>query len=329
MKLFTRRMIGVKAETTQNTFTLPGASDMIPAHDFTIKPVVEELSSKIVAPSLGSPANLIGKKSFDVDIKVWGKGVSGSGGVSYAPLQAIFGACGLSGSVSAGVSITFTPTNASSSGMVGPALTASMVGQYDGTDHHLEGVAGTMKWVLEAGKKWEIEFSGKGRLSGSGTSSGAIAVDGALSGTSGYPGNTTREPVVQSVSFMINGLGTLMVDKLELDFGVDVQMFDDISAPNGVGGFAIVDRKPTGSFQALMVNVSTHDFFGLMEAGTVMSGSCTIGTATGNTFVITLPSIQYSNVQYANKSGFIAVNATLKFNDDPTGASPWITIVQQ
>jgi hypothetical protein len=76
-----------------------------------------------------------------------------------------------------------------------------------------------------------------------------------------------------------------------------------------------------------MVNVASHDFFGNLESNTVMSGSVTIGTAAGNTYVLNLPSLMYSNVQYANKNGFIAVNATLKFNDDPNSAVPWMTVL--
>ena len=332
MKLFARRMIAIKQETTQNTFVAPAAADFLPAHDFSVKPVIEQLSSKIVAPSLGSPANVPGKKSVDIDIKCWGKG-PGSGsalGTKYAPLDAIFGACGLAGIASASASVTYTPLNTSSSAnYAGPCLTASVVGQYDGVNNEIEGVAGNMKWIIEAGKKWEIEFTGKGRLSSSGSSSGPLASDGGLSGSTGYPGNTVREPVVQNIQFTIDGVGTLLVDKMEIDFGTEVQMIDDISSPNGVYGFTIVDRKPSGSFQAAMVNVAAHDFYGKLENGTVMSGSCQIGVDPGNKFILTLPSIIYSNVQYVNKNGFICVTATMKFNDDPTGATPWITISQQ
>ena len=324
MKLFARRMIGVKQETTQNNFVAPDTAAFVAAHDFTVKPVVEQLSTRVVAATLGSPANVTGKESVDIDIKLWGKG-SGTTGTKYAPFDALMGACGFSGSQSGSGAIMYSPLNAAPSvSQSGPCLTTSVSGEYDGVTHNIAGVAGTMKWVLEAAKKWEIEFSGKGRVSSSGSTMQALAVDASMS-ASAYT-NTVKEPVIQNVSFLVNGY-QLTIDKLEIDFGADVQMIDDINAPHGNGGFTIVDRKPVGSFQALMVNVASHDFFGNLESNTVMSGSVTIGIATGNTYVLNLPSLMYSNVQYANKNGFIAVNATLKFNDDPNSAVPWMTVL--
>ena len=319
MKLFARRAVAAVREVTENTFVAPASSaDFLPAHDFTFKPVIEMLSSKVVSASLGSPADVSGKKSADIDLKFWGKG-SGTAGSPYPPFDAIMGACGLSGSSSGG-SITYKPMNTTpdAAHFQGPCINCSVVGMYDGVLHKTPGVAGSMKWILEAGKKWEIEFAGKGLWTS--------AVDSALSQSSASP-STPIEPTVQNVSFLVNGY-QLTIDKLEIDFGSEVQMYDDIDAPFGVGGFTINDRKPTGTFQALMVNVADHDFFGHTESNTVLSGSVTIGSAAGNKYVLTFASIIYSNVQYANKNGFIAVNATLKFNETDV-ATPWLTMVAE
>lgn len=310
-KLWKLRAFGAKTETVQNSVAALSASDYIGAMDFTITPVVEQISDEQVRTVLGSPPNIPGKKNYDVTAQ-WKLKGAGSAGSMLTGVDALFYACALSGSVVGGTSVTYKPTSVTPSGFETPAKTCTVVGNYQGLHHSVAGVAGSLKMSFAAGQPIIVDFSGKGLWSS--------CTDTQL--PSGSYGSTVA-PIVQSIQFQI-GNYQFTADKFEFDLGNSLQMYDGVNSAHGVAFMGVTDRNPVGSFSAKAVNVAEHDFFGRMENGTVASGSILVGVSNGNKFQFLFTSIQYSNVQYANKNGFIDVQATLKFNDT---ADNWLTLI--
>lgn len=315
VKLYKRRMLGVKTDTTQSlassAATPPAfaSSDYLPAYDFTISPIIEQLDSTVVSPNLGSPANVPGLKNYDVDLKFWLRGANSAGAMN-GPIDALFSAAGL---VFDGNG-KYVASSSNITNFLGPAKSVTINGNYDGTAMQCQGTVGNMKLVFEQGKKVDMNFTGKGLYTSS-------AFDEARLPSGSY--GATIEPNVQSIGFQIGGT-LFTADKVEVDFGNAITAISDVNSPNGIGGYIITDRKPVGTLMALAVNVAQYDFFGRFDSGSVASGSLTVGTQTGNKFVFEFNSIQYSDVKWANQNGLINVEATLKFNEDDT--NPWLQV---
>jgi hypothetical protein len=313
MKLYQRRSIAAKNEVAQGTNASAsiGVTDYLRCPDFTVTPNIEYLPSNVMQSNLGSPAGVAGQKYNDVTAKLYLSG-SGVAGTPLYPLKALWEACGATGSVASGTSVAYTlvsdPANAS---FTSPGRSCSILTFYDGVKHSIPGFVGSWKLTAAAGKRAELDFTGKGVYVG--------PLD--ASNPSGTP-NTTIEPIVQSIQLSVLGYA-MMADKVELDLGNKVDMIQDVNSQDGMYGFTITERNVVGSVDAYMVPVSTHDFWGKNEQGVQGAITFTIGLSNGNKYAFSIPNAQYSKVAYRNAGGLLGVSVAFKANETTNDAVSW------
>jgi hypothetical protein len=311
------KVIGAKTETTQGTAIGLGVTDFIEAMDVESNPDVELIEVPRVSASIDPFAQITGKKSQDVKFKTFLKG-SGVKDTAIPPLDALLQACGLTSTAITSTSVTFAPTSApASANYYGPGKSAT-INLYEGASATglCKIIAGAMfnpKFTFEAGKPAIIEFSGKGKYT--------AVTDVA------FPSNTpvlTDPPIVQSCTFTTQSYAAI-ISKLEIDLGNEVVSKDDVHGVSGLLGYHITGRKPTGSCDPEAVLVATHNYYGIMAAGTTGQLQIIIGTGSGLVWTITCPKVQYGKIGTADRSGLMTFNVPLIFSRN-TG-DDWITIV--
>jgi hypothetical protein len=306
-----KKVIGAKVETTQGTAVALTSTDFIYALDIQVDPEAELLPRDYNSTSLDPFAQLVGKKYYACKFKT---PLLPSGSLGVAPnISPLLQACGMTETISAGVSVTYAPTSAAVANFYGPGKSCTIKVYEDGILHVIAGAMGNPKFVLEAGKIPMIEWDFKGVY---------VAVTDVA-----FPANTpqsTYPPIMKSATLSLQGYAAT-VQKFEIDFGNVVTEKPDINAANSLLGFQITDRKPAGSTDPESTLVATHDFYGKFISGAEASSSIVIGSGAGNICTITLPKTQYGKITKADRGGIMVYNTPLMFNRN-TG-DDWISIV--
>jgi hypothetical protein len=306
-----RKLIGVKTESAQNVAATLTATDFIHAWDVEVAPAADIVEKEFVSGSLDRFAHSTGKKWYEISFKTEYKG-SGSAGTP-PPVGALIQACGFVETINAGVNVTYAPISTPPSGFLGPAKSCTIKVYEDGILHTLAGCVGNRRLIGEAGKPVIAEWKFWGLYT--------AVTDAAF--VSASP-SAQQAAILQSATLQLQGYSAT-VGKIEIDLGNEVTLIEDINAANGVGGFAITRRNPSGSADPLAVTVATHDFFGKFIAGAEAQSSFKIGTAAGNTCTLTFPKTQYGRIQQGDKNGLLSFNTPLHFNRN--SGDDWVSEV--
>lgn len=238
--------------------------------------------------NLSPVAPVIGKRwieiSFDVEIK-------GSGSAGTAPkLGDLLEACGFSEAVSVGSSVTYTPSSGT--------MKSITVYVYDIPDtgsarlHKVTGARGEVGFELTAGQIAKAKFKFQGIYN----AVTDIAAPSAPTFESSIP------PIVQSASFTLNAITTLVVQAMNIDMGNDVIQSDDISSSGGLSKVLISSRKPAGKFAPEAVTVATYGYWADWIAATQRALSVVVGTAAGNKCTISAPKVTIDNISEAERN---------------------------
>lgn len=319
VKLAKTQVVGIKVESTQNTAVALSTSDYVLAETAEPEVVAEFNPRNYPHQSLDQLPHTVGQLFKKVKIRLEDKG-SGTAGTPYGPLDAAIQAAGHSSTASGGVSVTYAPISAAPSNMFGPgkSVTIEVYWGYSATalKYRLKGaVAESCKLVMEAGKPmmWEFTFVGLYEA----------ITDAAFPSTS-Y--NTALPPVANGATFTLHST-SLIISKLEIDWGLKVSKRDDPTATYGVRGFLITGREPKGSCDPEAETVATHDFFGRMIAGTSGTMALVVGATAGHITTLSLPAVQYMELKPgARDSGIAMFDLGLRFSQ--SSGDDWISIVK-
>lgn len=303
MKLTRKTVIGLKTETTQGTdATLSTSTDYILAQDVELDFNITMLQRAYYRSSLSRLTSVAGRRSIGVKFKTELKG-SGSAGTAYAPLGAAFQACGMTETVSAGVSVTYAPTSApASANYYGPGKSCTIEVYIDGLKHLITGCLGTWSLPAEAGNYGLVEFSFMGLYAAPTDSSNPSAT---------YL-STLPQPFV-SAALTLQTLAAV-VSKLTVDFGVDVQERVDANSATSLLGFIIGGRDPKGTIDPEMTTVASHDFFGKLLASTEGVLTFKFGATAGNIVTFNMPKTQYMPPKYGDRNTIRTLDLPLAFN---------------
>ena len=91
-------------------------------------------------------------------------------------------------------------------------------------------------------------------------------------------------------------------------------MRPDINQSSGYKSVRIGSREPVLSLDPEKVLVATHDFYGLMRAGTEGALSTVLGATAGNICTITAPKVQYVKVDEAARDGIRSLGIDCQLN---------------
>jgi len=310
-KFARRRSISIVAETTQGTSASETATDFINVEDFTVATAGEMVQRNILSSNLDTFAARTGKTGFEVTFKTEVKG-SGTAGTAIAPLAAALEACGFDHTDGASTN-DFDPTSTTPANMYGPATSCTIRGYYDGVRYLVAGCIGTVKLVAEVGKPAMFEFTFKGEYA---------------EPTDNSPGtetpNSTLPPLVQGATISVMGTA-LICTKLEIDVGNNVQERLSMGADNGILGYFIGSRNPTGAVDPELDTVSAFNFWNKFISNTEAATSLVIGSTAGNIITFTCPKSQLTAIPHGDRNGLLTVEASLQFNRSSTG-NDWINI---
>jgi hypothetical protein len=291
-KLYRKRTVLVKAESTYGTDSTPAGSDAVQVRNLEITPVESEvLSRDLVRTYLGNSPQLIANTRVLVTFEVE---YSGSGTAGTAPRYgALLKACGFSETVVASTSVTYAPVSTSFSSV-------TIYYSTDGVRHKVTGARGTFTINLNANQIPVINFTMTGQYN-------------APTDTADPTTTFTNQAAPQifndtnTTSFSLFGVGSLPLQSCTLDVGNEVVYRELVNSDKEV---SIVNRAGNGSLVIEMATLATHDFFADAVAGTTGAMSITHGTVAGN--IVTLASasggISLGNPSYSEDQGVVMLN---------------------
>lgn len=244
------------------------------------------LERDIMRGNISPLSPVVGKRWVDVtfDLELKGGGTKGTA----AKMGDLLEACSMAESASAGSSVTYTPTSSSQK-----SVTLYIYDNDTGSAvlHKITGCMGNFTMKLTAGQYGVLSFSFKGIYN--------APTDVALTAAPTY--ESTTPPIVESCTFTINSLSTLIAQELSLDIGNEIASRDDINSASGLKGFIIANRKGKGSFNPEAILVATYGFWDDWTGATQRALSCVVGSASGNKVTITAPKVTIDSIADADR----------------------------
>lgn len=300
MPLYTRRRtILAKIESVYGTDPTPtGAANAILVRNMSITPLAAEMVSRdLVRPYLGNSEMLIASKNvaIEFEVEMAGSGTAGTA-AKYGPLLR---ACGLSETISAGVSVTYAPVSTAFESV-------SLYHNVDGVLHKITGARGNVEFTLNARAIPVMKFTMTGIYNApSDAALPTVDYSGFQAPQAANTSNTT--------AFSLFGYAGVL-ESLSLNMGNDVKYRSLI----GSESVLITDRKVSGTAVFEAPTITDKDFFAIAIASALGSMSITQGTVAGNKFKIDSSYIDISNPTYSDNDGITML--TVPFVAVPSSA---------
>lgn len=313
-----RTVITAKLESPYGTDAAPtGADDALLVSNMSINPYEATYAERaVVRGYMGGNDQLPGAASitmsFDIEL-------AGSGTANTAPAWGkLLQACGFAEAVLTTPNrVEYTPISAAFKGL-------TIYWYDDGVLHKAVGCMGTLKLAAKINEipKFTFEFTG--------VYAGESAVTNATPTLSAWktPVVVAKANVVDitlGCSYSAGALtgGTVYTtDGLELDVGNQVAFNPMLNAET----VDISDRAITGSAQFDLTAAQEVDFMTAIKAATLTGLGLTIGTLTGNKFILFGPAVQRTAPAKAEMNGARVLGYTLGFK--PLAGNDELRLVQ-
>lgn len=298
--------LAAKIETVEGTAETLAGADAILVRNFSFKPNDQMNKRPISSSSLSKYPAVPGLRSaaieFDVELR-------GSGSAGTAPeFGKLLKACGFAETVVASpASVTYLPTSLRGGTPVSvPTLTLG--GYVDGILKKIWGARGDVSLKLKVGEPGLLHFAFTG-------ADYSVTDEAMLS--SGLSFQTTIPPIFANATFGIGGYSpsmNAMLENLEFKLNNKVTLRPSAHYSSGHLSAQITDREPSMSFDPEMVPVATHDFYGILRAGTEAALSLVLGSIAGNIITITAPKVQYGPINPGDRNGIETLGIDCQLN---------------
>lgn len=203
------------------------------------------------------------------------------------------------------VSVQYDDTSdAASSNFFGPGKSCTIHCNFDGHDMVIAGCLGSPHLTAPSGKLAYWEFTLKGLY--------AAPSDQSIPSQTYVP---SKPPIVESADFSIQGLAGIIAN-FEYMTNNNIALRPSANSPDGILGFIMTDRKPTGSCDPEATTVAAHAFIDKLMTSAEGSARITIGTASGNKTKLAFARAQYSDAQFEDRNGILVFKTPLRFNAD-------------
>lgn len=290
MFLSNKKILLLKRESEYGTDSEPTVSaNAIDASQIKFDYQGDLLVRDSLRGSLSRPQPIMGQKwaeiSFTCELK--GGGTKGTA----ARIGDALVACGFAETVSAGSSVTYQPAD---TGFL--SATLYFYEQQDTGDcrlHKITGARGDVTLNMESGKFGTLEFKFQG----------AYNEPTEVSDPNAPTFETTLPPIIESSTFTLNSVNTLIAQAVKISMNNEVVKHDDLNSPSGLKGFLITGRKPSGTMNPESVLAATHDFYGDWADATARALSIVVGSASGNKITITAPKLVIEKLGSGDRAG--------------------------
>jgi len=291
-KLYRKRTVLIKAESTYGTDSTPVGSDACQVRNLEVTPVQSDIVSRdLIRPYLGASPQLIANNRVQVTFEVE---YSGSGTAGTAPRYgSLLKACGFSETVVASTSVTYAPVSTSFSSV-------TMYYSTDGVRHKVTGARGTYSLNLTANQIPVINFTMTGQY---------VAPTDTADPTPTFTNQATPRIFndTNTTAFTLFSETDLPLQSCQLDIGNEVVYRELINSDKEV---LIVNRSGSGTLMIEMPTLASHDFFADAVASTTGNLSIVHGATAGN--IVTLASaanaISLGAPAYSEDSGIVMLN---------------------
>ena len=188
----------------------------------------------------------------------------------------------------------------------------------DGLLHKVTGCMGNVTFDGQAGNYGSATFTYTGQY---------IAPLDIVQPTSGIVFESTIPSQIEQAKLALNGTDDFCVQQFQFDMQNTVSTRDCANASDGFNGVRITGRSPQGSVNPETTLESTHPFWALMAAATILSFGVRIGTQAGNTVWIFSDSVQYGAIKYGNRNNILTYDVPLRLSQWDSNGDNEIRIV--
>lgn len=294
-----RSIILAKEEATEGVDSVPtAAANSLLAYDVQVNPLGEKLARDPVRETLSPASILIGSRHYEATFQT----EAYHSGTPDAPsrLGALFKACGMSETVNAPTDVAYKPASSGHK-------SATIYVYRDGLLHKILGCRGTWELICQAGHPARINWRFLGKYQ--------EPIDAALP-TPTLEANALTPPKALSANLTFNGINTFVVQQLQVVLGNSLAIRPDINDAHGVAGIAIANRAGTGSFNPEAVVNAGYNFWQDWINSTLRQISAQVGSAAGNTLLITCPKVAVDQIREAEREGILVfeIPFSLAFN---------------
>lgn len=296
-----RSLVAVELESTEGTAeTLVAADANIKAENVSYTPDLPFFPRPAVSASFSQWAGTSGgPRMAELSFEVM---MSGSGTAATPPAVAdALRACGMSETIT--TTVVYAPVTAVTAGGDGSSATLGFYS--DGLYYKIHGARGNVRLILNSGEPGRFAFNFRGVYN--------EPTDTDLLTVSTY--ETTVPPAIVSGAFTLNSIA-MKYKSLEIDLGNRLADRADPSATQGAFSVCITGREPTGTLDPEMLAVATHNFFNKMTSHTLMALTLTVGSASGNKYVIAAPKVQYTAIAPGDRDGMQIAGVTFQLTRD-------------
>lgn len=292
--LMRRRTVLAKIEAVYCTDPTPtGAANAILIKNLNQTPIeATMLQRDSIRPYLGNFQDLVAAAYTKVDFEVE---LAGSGTLGTAPaFGALLRACGMSETISAGVSVTYAPVSTAFE-------SNTLYINVDGVLHKMLGARGTFSLAMSAATIPTIKFSFSGLY-------------GAITDTAIPTVTLTawQQPLpisnINTTGLTLQGYAGLVMSDLSIDIANTVTFR---SLVGGAESVVLTNRQPAGSITFESTTVAAKDWFTAARLATLGAFAVTHGTVAGNKVAIAAPQVQVSAPKYSDKDGIAMTQCNL------------------
>lgn len=284
-QLTRRRTILAKIETTYGTDASPtGSANAILIRNLNVQPVASTVVQRDnYRPFLGNFEQLLADTHVQVEFEVEMAGAGAAGTApAYGPLLR---ACGLSETISAGVSVVYAPISSAFESV-------TLYFNNDGTQHKITGARGTVELEISARQIPIYKFSFQGLYN----APTAVALP-----TVAY--TSFQVPLVAN-STNTTGFSFFSASPVLESLTLNVNNTVNYRTLIGSQYVQIADRQTSGTAMFEAPTLATKDYFALAATdGTIGDLAITHGTTAGNKVEIASSRIDIANPTYADNGG--------------------------
>ena len=293
-KLWRKRVLLAKVESTYGTDAAPAATDAVLARSLELEVEAELLERELVRPTLGNLPALSAMRRCRVRAEVE---LAGPGAAGTTPAWGrLLRGCGLSETVTAGTKVDYQPATDGHE-----SLTLHWFA--DGVVHKVTGARGTASLRLEAGQIPVLTFEFTG-LYQDPTDQALPTADVSAWKTPVIPSRA------ETPTFDLHGI-SCTARSFELDIANGV-IFRDLV---GASDVLVTDRAPRGSASIEAVPTSVKNWFATARQGTLGPFSLVHGTTAGSIVEITAPAVQVRTVRYEEADSVVFQTLELGFTE--------------
>lgn len=299
-----------KLEITEGTDSVPtGAANAILVSEFDINPLdAKNIDRNNIRGYFGGSEQLVGSASIKLGYSVE---LAGSGAAATPPaFDALLQACGMASAV------LETPDRVEYTPISTGIKSLSSYFYDDGICHKLLGSRGTFSLSAKAGEipRFKFDFTGLNGGVATGTTTGTYSAFKT-------PVPMTKANVIDITIGATYALGELTGGTVYPSTGLDIDIGNEVAFTPTLSTETvdITDRSVTGSFTLDLTAAQEVAFMAIVLANTTQSVAMTIGTVTGNKWIIFIPCAQFINPKKADLNGKRMVTYDIRALPTPAG----------